>query len=400
MKDQISLTIFFPAYNEEDNIERAAEDAVRVAEDSPYISDYEILIINDGSTDGTEACSRRLASRYPAVKLISHPRNRGYGAALKTGIYAATKDYIFFTDADRQFDMLELSNLLVHVPQYDAVVGYRAPRRDPLMRLINAWGWNRLNRLLFGLQVRDIDCAFKLLRRALAQNLHLRSQGAMVSAEMLIKLSRRGVRIKEVPVSHLPRVAGAATGAKPTVILRALREMVALYGGELGSVTHKQALKYASVGVVNTLLDLTAYLTLTRGTVLFSEHLVAAKFFSFLLGTVSSLMLNRTWTFGLRTRLTMSEVIRFYATVSAALVINVTAMYVFVSLGMHDLLALGAATVLTFATSFTLSKFWVFRTTDTVQAIRPHSTFARFTGSASDWSPAAQPANTRVGSLS
>src|SRR4029077_5194980 len=139
----------------------------------------------------------------------------GYGAALKTGMREAAMDYVFFTDADLQFDILELQNLLVHVSQYPVVIGYRAPRKDPFMRLLNARGWKLLNRLPFGLKVRDIDCAFKLFKRSELQCLRLRSQGAMISAETLIRPSRKKVAIKEVPVSHLPRVAGSPTGAKP-----------------------------------------------------------------------------------------------------------------------------------------------------------------------------------------
>jgi glycosyltransferase involved in cell wall biosynthesis len=361
MKYPISLTIFFPAYNEEKNIVKAVNQAVEVAQDSPFIGNYEILVINDGSSDCTRELAEAIAATNPHVKVINHPTNRGYGSALKTGLSAAVMDYVFFTDSDRQFDMLELHSLLVQLPQFEVVIGYRSPRRDPLMRLLNAKGWNLLNRALFGLSVRDIDCAFKIFKRDVVQSLKLRSRGAMINAEILIKLKRKGVALKEVPVSHLPRVAGSPTGAKPSVILRALREIVSLYGGELGSVTHKQALKFMSVGVVNTLVDAVAYIALTRGVPVFAEHLVAAKFFSFLLGTISSLMLNRYWTFGLRTPLTWGEVVRFYTTTSISLVINVEAMNILVSLGMYDLLALLVTTGFTFVASFTLAKFWVFK---------------------------------------
>lgn len=358
---RISLSIFFPTYNEEQNIRETILRTIQVVEESPYVSEYEILVVNDGSTDGTERVVRSLALRYPNVKLINHPKNLGYGAALKTGIAAATLDYIFFTDADLQFDIVELQNLLVHLASYPVVIGYRAPRRDPFMRLLNARAWNLLNRLLFGLKVRDIDCAFKLFKRELVQPLTLRSRGAMISAETLIRLTRKKVPIKEVPVSHLPRVAGSATGAKLSVIVRAFREMVWLYRGELGLATHKEALRFMMVGVFNTALDASAYVALTRFTPVFSEHLVAAKFFSFLLGTVSSLLLNRAWTFGIAGRITLAEVARFYTVVSLAIVLNVAVMNTLVQFGMYDLLALGLTTVVTFAANYTLSKIWVFK---------------------------------------
>src|SRR6185437_8966061 len=204
----ISLSIFFPTYNEEKNIRESVERTLRVAEESPYISEFEILIINDGSSDRTKKVAEELMKEYREVRLITHDKNQGYGAALKTGIAAAQLDYIFFTDADLQFDIIELQNLLVHLDEYPVVIGYRAPRQDPYMRLLNARVWNLLNRVLFGLKVRDIDCAFKIFKRSEVQPLRLRSKGAMISAETLIRLKRRHVPIKEVPVSHLPRVAG------------------------------------------------------------------------------------------------------------------------------------------------------------------------------------------------
>ncbi len=357
----VTLSIFFPAYNEALNIKEAVDAAVRVVDQSPYVSDYEVIIVNDGSSDNTLAIAQELASANSHVRVVDHGVNRGYGAALRSGIDAATMDYVFFTDADLQFDIIELQHLLVHLSKYNVVIGYRAPRQDPFMRLLNAKVWNVLNRVLFGLHVRDIDCAFKIFKRDLIQNLSLKSRGAMISAETLIRLSRQGIEIKEVPVSHLPRVAGSPTGAKPSVIIRAFREMMSLYWGELGLGTNREVLKFMGVGVINTLLDTFAYIALTRGTVVFAEHLVAAKFFSFLVGTVSSLLLNRSWTFGLRSRLTMGEVIRFYTVTSVSILINVASMNFLVKLGMYDLAALVVTTAVTFGFNYTLSKFWIFK---------------------------------------
>ncbi len=357
----ISLTIFFPAYNEEANIAESIERTLKVVEESPFIGESEILVVNDGSSDGTAWEVERLARQYPMVRLINHRANKGYGASLRTGIRAARMDYVFFTDADLQFDILELQNLLLHLEEYDAVIGYRAPRRDPFMRLLNAKVWNLLNRILFGLRVRDIDCAFKIFRRELVQQMALESHGAMLSAELLIRLSRKSVPIKEIPVTHLPRTRGSATGAKPAVILRALAEMMRLYRGDLGLTTQKQLLRFAAVGVVNTLLDVFAYFVLTRGTLYFAAHLNEAKFASFMLGTVSSLVLNRTWTFNMKTRPTVLEVVRFYATASLSVIVNVALMNALLSMGLYDLIALGITTCATFAANFILSKFWVFR---------------------------------------
>ncbi len=368
MTKPISLSIFFPTYNEEDNIRETVLRTIDVVEGSPYVDEYEILVVNDGSKDKTLEIARELERDYPGVRVVNHEQNKGYGAALKSGMAAATKDYVFFTDADLQFDIKELQNLLVHLDTHPVVIGYRAPRRDSAMRLFNAWGWNKLNRLLFGLRIRDIDCAFKLFRRSELQKIKLKSKGAMISAETLIRLTRRNVAVKEVPVSHLPRTAGSPTGAKPSVILRAFQEMIELYRGELGGATQKEALRFMSVGVINTLLDAAIYIMLTRGMEFFAVHLTVAKFVSFLGGTLSSLLLNRSWTFGIRTPLTTGEVVRFYTTTSAAIVVNVLVMNALVGAGMYDLLALAVTTVFTFAVNFTLSKFWVFRQKDAPSA--------------------------------
>lgn len=361
MTKPISLSVFFPVYNEEENLRPTVLQTKQTLDDSPFVQDYEIILVDDGSTDGSANLAERLSQEYREVRAVHHSHNMGYGEALKTGIASARKEYIFFTDADLQFDILELHSLLVHIREYPVVIGYRAPRRDPFMRLVNAWGWNWLNRIFFGLRIRDIDCAFKLFKRGLVQNLRLRSNGAMISAETLIRIVRQGIAIKEVPVSHLPRKYGSPTGAKLSVILRAMKEMAQLYRGELGLATNKEALKFMIVGVINTLLDVTLYIVLTRFVPFFAMHLVSAKFLSFFAGTISSLYLNRSWTFGLTGRVSGGEVLRFYSTVSLAIVVNVFVMNALVSQGVYDLLALAITTAFTFAVNFTLSKFWVFK---------------------------------------
>ncbi len=361
MTKTISLSIFFPMFNEAENIAKTITRTVSVVESSPYLHDYEIIVVNDGSHDNSAEIVKALAQTSPRVQLINHPHNKGYGEALKTGLRAARMDYVFFTDADLQFDIKELQNLLVHLREHAAVIGYRAPRRDPLMRLLNAWGWNVLNRALFGLKVRDIDCAFKLFKREDIQNIQLRSSGAMISAEMLIRLMRNNVPVKQVPVSHLPRIAGSATGASLRVIGRAFKEMVQLYRGDLGSVSQKEALRFMTVGGINTLIDITLYFVLTRSIVFFTVYLTIAKSLSFFAGTVSSLYLNRTWTFKVEKRLTPGEILRFYTTAAISMSVNVLMMHVFLRMGVYDLYALGLTTIVTLGVNFVLSKFWVFK---------------------------------------
>jgi glycosyltransferase involved in cell wall biosynthesis len=223
-----SLSVFFPSYNEEPNVKRMV-DAFRGV--LPQVAeDYEIIIVNDGSQDKTGEVADQLAKEDPKVRAVHHEENLGYGAAVRSGIKASTKEYLFFTDGDGQFDVSQLSLLVPLVPQYDGVIGFRLNRQDPWIRKLNAWAWNRLVRLLLGLKVRDIDCAFKLFYRKVFEGIELESSGAMVSTEMLVKIKDKGYKLQEVGVLHSPGVAGKQTGANLRVILRAFRELFRFYG--------------------------------------------------------------------------------------------------------------------------------------------------------------------------
>jgi len=222
-----AISLLFPAYNEEANIALSVEQAERVLQG--LTGAFEIVVVDDGSRDGTARVLDELAASRPYLKVVRHATNLGYGAALWSGIQAARYDWVFFTDADLQFDLGEISALLGYIPEFKAVIGYRSPRRDPLVRRMNGWGWNMLVRLLFGLKVRDVDCAFKLFDRKMLAGLPLVTRGAAMSAEMLIRLQHMGIAWKEVPVRHLPRQRGRSTGANPAVITRAFRELFRLY---------------------------------------------------------------------------------------------------------------------------------------------------------------------------
>ncbi len=356
-----SLSVFFPAYNEEENIESTVEQATDVL--SSLDIEYEIIVVNDGSSDRTGEIAERLSLTDPRIRVINHDPNQGYGAAVWSGIQAARYEYVFFTDADLQFDLREIPLLLEHVPEHDVVLGYRADRQDPFIRLVNAKGWNILNRLLFGLKVKDIDCAFKLFKTKLVQNLPIESRGAMMSAELLIRLKQKGVKFKEVPVTHLPRMYGEATGAKPAVILRAFRELFSMYTGDLGrETTRAQVVKFGMVGIANTVIDIGLYAVLTRSLTLFADNLVATKILTFFAGTIFSFVVNRRFTFGSEEGLSFSEIARFYSTVGLGVVINAASLHVLHNrLGMYDLSAVLVATVVTFVWGFVFSKFWVFR---------------------------------------
>ncbi len=226
--DAPSISVVFPAYNEEANIARTVNDAVCVMESLG--ADYEVVVVDDGSRDHTAEVTRELAQANPRVRLVQHQVNQGYGAALATGFSSARKKLIFMADSDGQFDLSEVRKLLPLIESgADMAIGYRSPRRDRLMRRLNALGWKMLNQLLFGYVARDIDCAFKLFRRCILDDVQIQSRGATFSAEFLVRARQAGYVIKEVPVTHLPRVAGSATGARVGVIVRAFRELIQFY---------------------------------------------------------------------------------------------------------------------------------------------------------------------------
>lgn len=226
-----SISAFFPAHNEARNVEKlikAADSALH-----EIASKYEIIIIDDGSTDGTTQVVRQIARKNRRVRLVRHERNRGYGAALRTGFLNARYDLVFFSDADNQFNLKEIPLLVFGIDDVDLVTGWRYNRQDSRYRKWNAWGWRMLVRLLFGLRLKDIDCAFKLFRRDSLANIdiaHIESGGAMVNTEILVRMKKARMKIKEVPVTHFTREFGEQSGAKLKVILRAFRELVQLYG--------------------------------------------------------------------------------------------------------------------------------------------------------------------------
>lgn len=220
------ISIVIPAYNEEDNVVGTLEEVSGVAR--RLGTDHEIIVVDDGSADRTGEVVREAMSHIPGLRLVENRPNRGYGGALKSGFEAATMDYIAFVPADGQFRFSEITSFLQKAPDADIVCGYRAFRRDNLVRRLNGWGWNMVVRMFFGYLVRDVDCGFKLLRREVVERIEVFSDGAMIDTELLAKARARRMRIAEVPVTHLPRRSGEATGANLRVILRAFRDLWAL----------------------------------------------------------------------------------------------------------------------------------------------------------------------------
>jgi glycosyltransferase involved in cell wall biosynthesis len=218
-----ALSIVLPAYNEEENVAQAVEHVSEVAQQLDL--DYEIIVVNDGSKDRTGDVVREMMPEIENLRLVEHYPNRGYGGSLKAGFAAAEGDLIAFTPADNQFDFNEIRLLLDAIEDADIVSGYRANRQDAFVRKLNAFGWNSLVRLMFGYLCRDIDCGFKLFRREVLDHVHIISDGAMIDTEFLAGARARGFRIAEVPVTHLPRVAGEATGANLRVIVKAFQDL-------------------------------------------------------------------------------------------------------------------------------------------------------------------------------
>src|SRR4051812_14382592 len=219
-------SIVLPCHDEAGNVVRMVAEATAAAR---AVADaHEILIVDDRSTDATRALAQEAAARDDRVRGLVHDANRGYGAALPTGFAAARVEWVFLTDADCQFDLMDLVAALPVAAGCDLVCGYRLRRADPLHRRLNAWAWNALVDKLFGLDVRDVDCAFKLMRRDLVQSLALAADGAVVSTELLVRARAAGARIGELGVTHRPRAAGRSSGADPAVVVRAFRELRAM----------------------------------------------------------------------------------------------------------------------------------------------------------------------------
>lgn len=222
-----TISAIMPACNEAENIVQAVKDLASILSD--LAAAWEIIVVDDGSRDSTAALVKELCEQRGQVKLAKHLANRGYGAALKTGIGLAGHRLFFVTDADLQFDLAELKTVLPLAQEYDIVLGYRKRRREHLGRRVSARCWGMLMRFLFGLRVHDINCAFKIFNGRVFDRITIRSRGAMVYSEILILAKKLGFTIKEVPVTHFPRKQGRSTGAKPKTIYRAFSDLVRLY---------------------------------------------------------------------------------------------------------------------------------------------------------------------------
>ncbi len=220
------LSVVLPCYDEAANAARVVTAAHTVA--ASLAERFEVVVVDDGSRDGTADAVRALA--LPEVVIVQHRRNRGYGAALRSGLGAARFEWVFYTDGDGQFDLQQLDHFLSHRENGVVLAGYRSPRADgSWLRSLNGAGWTALTNAALDLRVRDVNCAFKLFPRELLRQVPLSSRGAAIDAEILAGARRLGVPVRQVPVQHRARTGGTATGARPAVIARALLELAQLY---------------------------------------------------------------------------------------------------------------------------------------------------------------------------
>lgn len=217
------LSLVFPAWNEAENLPHLFESALATGTQLGFA--FEIVVVDDGSADASRDVIEGWCRRDDRIRAVHHAENQGYGAALRAGLKTARGEFVFFSDADLQFELAEIRRLLDHTDEFEIVAGYRAPRRDPWPRQSIASVWGTLVRALFDLPVRDIDCAFKVFHRKVLEAIPIQSVGAFINTEILVRARAAGFRIKQVPVSHRRRRSGRQSGAHPRVILRALVEL-------------------------------------------------------------------------------------------------------------------------------------------------------------------------------
>jgi len=222
------ISAFFPAYNDGGTIASMVLAAILVLQS--LTDDYEVIVVNDGSSDYTKDILDELERRYEKVRVIHHERNKGYGGALRTGFATASKDFIFYTDGDAQYDVRDLPSLWEQMRDgVDLVQGYKISRSDPLHRVIIGRTYHWLAKLAFGLRLKDVDCDFRLMRRSIFDKVHLKSDSGVICVEMMKKIQDAGFRITEVPVHHYHRAYGRSQFFNFRRIFRVARDLSQLW---------------------------------------------------------------------------------------------------------------------------------------------------------------------------
>lgn len=233
-----SISVILPACNEEENIREAITDIEAFVKER--FRSYEIIVVNDGSSDTTKSIVNIMLKRNAHIHLVNHSENMGYGATLRDGFRCATKQLIFYTDSDRQYDIRDLDTFLSYIPSYDIVAGYRLHRQDSRMRRFVGVLYNSFIEALFGLKFRDVDCSFKLYKKDIFREISLRANTGLIDAELFIKALQKGFRIKQIPVKHFFRQKGRSayeigsrngffTYIRPRVVFDIVREIFSLW---------------------------------------------------------------------------------------------------------------------------------------------------------------------------
>jgi len=233
------LSVFFPAYNDSGTIASMVIRTVQTA--SKLTPDFEVIVVDDGSADGTAAIADELARTYPQVRAVHHPINRDYGAALQTGFRAATKELIFYTDGDAQYDPTELTLLWDRIGDADLVNGYKISRADPVHRIFIGRVYHHVVSLMFGLKLRDVDCDFRLMRRTIFERINLEKTSGIICVEMMKKIQDAGFRIVEVPVHHFHRAYGTSQFFNVRRLARVARDLMLLWYALVVRRTHQRA---------------------------------------------------------------------------------------------------------------------------------------------------------------
>jgi glycosyltransferase involved in cell wall biosynthesis len=221
-----SISVVLPVYNEEGNIHYVIDSIMDTL--ASVTGDFEIIAVDDGSADSTDKILKDIKVSCERLKVVRHPRNIGYGAALRSGFKQAEKDLIFFMDADRQFEVSEIKKLLPFIEDYDIVAAFRIRRNDPIYRLVLGFCFNFIMRILFPVKIKDINCGFKLLRSGWLKKINLTTHGALINTEMMSLAHKNKLKVKQAGVNHYPRIYGRQTGGSLKIVCRAAFEIVKL----------------------------------------------------------------------------------------------------------------------------------------------------------------------------
>jgi len=223
-----SITVFFPAYNDAEILPTLISRTVETVRG--LTDDYEIIVVDDGSTDQTAAVLDSLQQEYATLRVIRHPRNQGYGAALQSGFQNAAKELVFYTDGDGQYDVQDLRRFLSLLsPEVDVVQGYKANRADSRLRAVAGKLYGGFAKLLFRLRVKDVDCDFRLVRRKVVESINLTCRSGAICVELINQVQNRGWRVVESPVKHYPRRRGRSQFFRVGPIARTLKDMFRLW---------------------------------------------------------------------------------------------------------------------------------------------------------------------------